>query len=168
MHTLTTNPAAIDGTIFRQLLGRFATGIVVLTVRHEGSIGGMTVNAFMSGSLDPPLIVASVGRSASLHGPLMQCSQFGMSILARDQEDISRHFARQKVLSDSPEVAFMNGVPVLSSALATFVLHAENRIPCGDHTLIIGLVTQVQLGEQEPLVYFRGGYRSLQQANVPT
>lgn len=168
LQPLITNPAAVDGPLFRQLLGRFATGVIVLTVARSGSIAGMTINAFMSGSLDPPLVVASIGRSASLHGPLMQCAHFGMSILSRDQEHISRHFARQEVLPDSPELVFTDGVPVLKAALATFVLRAETRVPCGDHTLMIGLVTRVQLGENEPLIYFRGGYRSVQQASGPT
>ena len=85
--------AAIDSRALRNACGLFATGITVVTTEVDGDVHGMTANAFMSVSLDPPLLVISVGHKARLHDLLKQTGRYAVSILRHDQEDYSSHFA---------------------------------------------------------------------------
>jgi len=80
---------AIDPTLFRRAMSSFATGITVITTEVRGEIRGMTANAFMSGSLEPPLCIVSVGKRARMHGMLIAAGNFGVSILAQGQEKLS-------------------------------------------------------------------------------
>ena len=88
---------AIDTRLFRRVMGRFATGVTVITAEAEGGVRGMTANAFMSGSLTPPLCLISVAKKARMHDALKDSGHFGVSILAQGQERISQHFAGQGV-----------------------------------------------------------------------
>src|SRR6185437_5792231 len=85
----------LDTGLFRRVMGRFATGVTVITAEAEGGVRGMTANAFMSGSLSPPLCIISVAKKAKLHGVMTAGHVFGVSMLAQGQEAISRHFAGQ-------------------------------------------------------------------------
>src|SRR5215472_42345 len=90
----TTNwRAEFDTRKFRHALGRFASGITVITVHHEGRPHGMTVNSFVSVSLDPPLILVSLDNRSFMHRVLPGIGRFGISVLAQDQEALSNHFA---------------------------------------------------------------------------
>ena len=94
----------VDLMLFRRVMGRFATGVTVITAEAEGGVRGMTANAFMSGSLSPPLCIISVARKAKLHTLLATSRTFGVSMLAQGQEAISRHFAGQG--PTEPELLF--------------------------------------------------------------
>ncbi|MCP4384248.1 MAG: flavin reductase family protein [Hyphomicrobiales bacterium] len=83
----------IDPAHFRRVMSRFATGVTVITVAADGEPQGMTANAFMSGSLDPPLGVVSVARRARMHGYLSNATRFAVNILAAEQTDLANHFA---------------------------------------------------------------------------
>jgi len=158
---LDEKPAAFDGALFRRVMGRFATGVTVITAEVEGGVRGMTANAFMSGSLAPPLCIVSVGKKARLHGTLQRIGHFGVSILAQGQEAISRHFAGQGV--DQPELLFehMHGVPVLAGVCAAIASIVEAQHDCGDHTLFIGRIVGLRDDGRPPLVYHAGKYASL-------
>ena len=95
---------ALDTGLFRRVMGRFATGVTVITAEAEGGVRGMTANAFMSGSLSPPLCIISVATKAKLHNALTAGRTFGVSMLAQGQEAISRHFAGQAPAD--PEILF--------------------------------------------------------------
>lgn len=152
-----------DDRAFRSALGRFATGVIVVTVGPRRDPRAMTANAFMSGSLDPPLIVVSVGRTARMHGKLDGARRFGVSILDRKQEPASRHFAGQAVPHFAPEFGVLAGVPVLARAAVVIAARVEHRYACGDHTLFVGEVEELTVNEGSvPLVFHNGRYRALE------
>jgi flavin reductase (DIM6/NTAB) family NADH-FMN oxidoreductase RutF len=153
-----------DERCFRRALGRFATGVVVISTGSGERLHAMTANAFMSGSLEPPLIVVSVGRRARMHERLMDTSLFGVSVLSHEQELHSRHFAGELQDSLAPRFAGVEGLPgvvLLEHAVARFAARVVDRHPCGDHTLFIGKVLVFSLDEQAPLVFFGGRYASV-------
>jgi flavin reductase (DIM6/NTAB) family NADH-FMN oxidoreductase RutF len=153
-----------DERSFRHALGRFATGVVVISSGCGESLHAMTANAFMSGSLNPPLIVVSVGARARMHERLMDDTHFGVSVLSNDQEPHSRHFAGEPQTWLVPCFAAVDGLPgvmLLESAVARFAARIVDRHPCGDHTLFIGEVLVFSLDEQAPLVFFGGRYASV-------
>lgn len=156
---------ALDPSTFRAALGRFASGITIITARDaDGRDGGMTVSAFSSLSLDPPLILVCVDRAASA-GPVFDTAEhYAVNILADDQEALSRRFA-QKDVDRFDGVGFTRsslGVPLLDGALATLECRATARHPGGDHSILIGEVIEVTLHEGHPLLYYRSGYRRLE------
>jgi flavin reductase (DIM6/NTAB) family NADH-FMN oxidoreductase RutF len=152
-----------DDRAFRSAVGRFATGVIVVTVGPRRDPRAMTANAFMSGSLEPPLIVVSVGRTARMHERLNGVRRFGVSILDREQEPASRHFAGQAIPHYSPEFGVLAGVPVLARAAVVIAVRVEHRYACGDHTLFVGKVEELAVNEGSvPLVYHNGRYRALE------
>ena len=104
---------SVDHALFRRVMGSFATGVTVITTEARGEIRGMTANAFMSGSLEPPLCVISVARRARIHPLLVEAGHFGVSILAKDQERLSTHFAGGPVADIAPEFVRAGRTPVL-------------------------------------------------------
>ena len=153
--------AAIDSRALRNACGLFATGITVVTTEVDGDVHGMTANAFMSVSLDPPLLVISVGHKARLHDLLKQTGRYAVSILRHDQEDYSSHFAGWPV--EGLEVRFerCHDYPVLPDALAYFVCKVVNAHPTGDHTLYIGQVEYLEHDAGEPVLFYSGKYRQM-------
>jgi flavin reductase (DIM6/NTAB) family NADH-FMN oxidoreductase RutF len=153
--------APLDTQLFRRVMGRFATGVTVITTEGDGAVRGMTANAFMSGSLSPMLCLISVAKKARLHDALIASGHFGVSMLAHDQEAISKHFAGQG--SADPDILFehLASVPVLARAVAAVTATIEARHECGDHTLFIGRVTGLRDDERAPLVYSGGRYATL-------
>lgn len=151
----------VDLMLFRRVMGRFATGVTVITAEAEGGVRGMTANAFMSGSLSPPLCIISVARKAKLHTLLATSRTFGVSMLAQGQEAISRHFAGQG--PTEPELLFehMAGVPVLANVCAALAAEVEARHDCGDHSLFIGRVLGLRDDDRLPLVFHGGKYATL-------
>jgi flavin reductase (DIM6/NTAB) family NADH-FMN oxidoreductase RutF len=157
-------PADFDERCFRRALGRFATGVVVISTGSGECMHAMTANAFMSGSLKPPLIVVSVGHRARMHERLMESRLFGVSVLSDEQESHSRHFAGDEQAALAPRFAEVDGLPdvvLLEHAVARFAARIVDRHPCGDHTLFVGEVLVFSLGEQAPLVFFGGRYASV-------
>ncbi len=158
------NAAQFDERDFRRALGRFATGVVVISTGRGDQLHAMTANAFMSGSLKPPLIVVSVGHRARMHERLMQSDLFGVSVLSDEQEPHSRHFAGEPQTWLAPrftEVDGLDGVVLLDRAVARFGARVVDRHPCGDHTLFVGEVLAFSLDEHAPLVFFGGRYASV-------
>jgi len=145
---------------FRMALGRFASGVTVVTVPQEGEragVRGMTASAFVSVSLTPPLVLVSIGQSARAHAPLMRAERHGVSILAEHQGALSNHFAG---FDDSvtPTFTELGGLAVVEGAVAHLVCRVVDRHEAGDHTLFIGEVEALRVSEDAPLLYFRGGY----------
>ncbi|MFN2564325.1 MAG: flavin reductase family protein [Gemmatimonadaceae bacterium] len=156
---------SIDPDTFRASLGRFASGVtVVTTCGADGRDHGMTVSAFCSASLKPPLVLACIGHEASMHGVVMQADRFGVSILAVGQEALARRFADQR--SDRFDgVGYSRGrlgVALLDEALAHLECSVVDRRDAGDHTIIVGRVEYAVCDQGRPLVYYRGGYTQLE------
>jgi flavin reductase (DIM6/NTAB) family NADH-FMN oxidoreductase RutF len=151
-------PPAVDAQLFRRTLGRFATGVCVVTVAHQEHVHGMTANAFMSVSLHPPLVLVSVSQSAQMYKLLAPDTRYGISMLSDDQEVLSRHFGGRP--TDGLEVTFMHvrGVPLLMGAIAHIVAHVVDVHQAGDHTLFIGEVEYMHVGHGSPLLFYAGSY----------
>ena len=117
MTTLAASHAAADGavteTVFRRVMASFVTGVTVITTQVRGEIRGMTANAFMSGSLEPPLCVVSVGKKARMHAFLLESGHFGVNILARGQEALIGHFAGRPVEGIDPKYEYAGDTPLV-------------------------------------------------------
>jgi flavin reductase (DIM6/NTAB) family NADH-FMN oxidoreductase RutF len=152
---------AEDRLLFRKVMGRFATGITVITTELGGKIHGMTANAFMAGSLDPPLCIVSVRCTAQMHARLLETGKFGVSFLNEQQQHLSNHFAGRQFEGLEPDFVELNGVPVLNRAVAALAAETASRADCGDHTLFIGRITRMDLGAANPLLFYGGRYAFL-------
>ena len=151
---------SFESADFRRAMGQFASGVVVVTTETEGEVHGMTANAFMSGSLEPPLVIVSVACKARLHEKINASGVFGVSILAQEQRWASNHFAGKPSPDLQPQFVALGGVHVLDGskvAIATQVCHSY---PCGDHTLFVGEVMDIRFPDEsaDPLLYHCGQY----------
>lgn len=155
----------IDPDEFRAVLGRFASGVTILTARDaEGQDHGMTVSAFCSVSLVPPLVLACIDRAADMQDVLRKASHFGISILQEGQEALSRRFA--ELPSNRFEgVGYKrgeSGVVLVEDALAHLECRKVDRHDAGDHAIYVGEVEWTDCGEGRPLLYYRGGYAQIE------
>jgi flavin reductase (DIM6/NTAB) family NADH-FMN oxidoreductase RutF len=149
---------------FRQLLGRFATGVTVVTARGPGGGPvGMTASSVASVSLEPPLLLVCVDRTHDMHAALEAGQHFVLNVLAADQEALSRRFAgdEENRFDGVGYKENRQGIPVLDGALASIECVKQTAVPGGDHTVFLGLVTGGAVTDRRPLLYYRGGYSSL-------
>jgi flavin reductase (DIM6/NTAB) family NADH-FMN oxidoreductase RutF len=150
----------------------FPTGVTVVTSGGEEKAEGMTANAVISVSLDPLLFLVSVHKDARLNPRIREEGSFAVSILADDQEGLSRLFASPERSSGLPAVRSlgggygMTGAPLAAGALAAIECELEDVFPGGDHDLFLGRVVAVLMGDTRkgPLVYHEGGYPTLKPA----
>ena len=151
---------------FRETLGRFTSGVTVVTVAHGGERRGMTANAFVSVSLTPPLILVSVDHKATMHDRLLEIDRFGVNVLSSQQQGLSTHFAGQHS-AGKPDAGLIvpwmdhEGLPLIGGAVAQLVCSKVEAHTAGDHTLFIGQVEYSRYTDDDPLVYFRGAYHEL-------
>lgn len=155
----------IDPDTFRAILGRFATGVTVVTTRDaDGRDHGMTVSAFASVSLTPPLVLACIAQTAEMHPAILEARHFGVSILAASQEALSRRFSDP--LPDRFDgIGYRrtdSGVILLDDALAQLECAVTARHAAGDHTVVVGQVETGAVRHASPLLYYRGGYAQLE------
>lgn len=155
----------IDSDLFRAVLGRFASGITVITTCDAGGTPhGMTVSAFSSLSLDPPLILVCVANEATMAPVLASTDTFAVNVLSAGQEAISRRFAG-KVDDRFAGVGYHDGElgdPVLEDVLAWMQCRVVARHPAGDHVIVVGQVEHASAADGKPLLYYRGGYATLE------
>lgn len=150
-----------DPATFRDAVGRFATGVTVITTRHDGTVHGMTANGFMSVSLEPLLVLVSIARSARMHDLLAAGSGYGVSVLGHDQKDLSVHFAGRPKQGFEIPFHFVAGVPLLAGALVEIATRTVGRHEAGDHTLFVGEVVHLQARDGQPLIFHSGTYTKL-------
>jgi flavin reductase (DIM6/NTAB) family NADH-FMN oxidoreductase RutF len=153
-----TKTRSIDTAHFRRVMGRFATGVTVITAEAKGEIRGMTANAFVSGSLEPPLCVVSVAKRTRMHAILLEAGRFGVNILAAGQEALAGHFAGKPDAALRDPFVLVDGVPVLAEASAHILAESEAAHDCGDHTLFVGLIQTMTADDRPPLLYHAGRY----------
>ncbi|MBG93067.1 MAG: flavin reductase [Chloroflexi bacterium] len=157
---------SVDSRSFRDTMGIFATGVTVVTLESE-ELYGMTANAFSSLSLDPPLILICVAKTASMHTALAGTSSFAVNILGENQEDISTLFAKhgrmEEPLSGTPYHTGVLGTPILDGCIAFAECKIRDQFPGGDHTIIVGEVVDFASNnsDDDPLLFFKGKYRKL-------
>jgi len=150
---------------FRSVMSSFATGVCILgATRADGAAIGMTVNAFASVSLNPPLVLVCLGVEAPRSQAIIDVGHFAISFLAEDQVHLSNHFARpsEGVAPDGSWTLGNNGAPLIKDASATIECDLDTTHPSGDHLIVIGRVTSLSsASNRQPLLYFRGGYRQI-------
>ena len=154
----------MDDLLFRQAMGKFATGVTVLTTKLNGEAHGMTANAFMSVSLTPKLVVISIGHKARFLEKLNESGVFAVNILSANQEHYSKIFAGQ--MEGKVEFATLADLPVLEGALAQVACKIVSKHVEGDHTLFIGEVLDLNVVDGEPLIFYSGKYRRLAEIGV--
>jgi flavin reductase (DIM6/NTAB) family NADH-FMN oxidoreductase RutF len=152
----------MDEFRFRDLCGRFATGVTIVTAFDaEDRPAGMTVNSFASVSLHPPLVSIAVDRAASAHAAIVRADRWTVNVLASHQEALSRRFAALDT-ERFDGVGWRRGPDrelLLDGVLAHLVCTRHDAIEAGDHTVVFGLVTGGSAAEHgRPLLYYRGGY----------
>ena len=155
----------IDKDLFRAVLGRFASGITVITTRDAGGVPhGMSVSAFSSLSLDPPLVLACIASNATMMPVLEATDAFGVNILRDGQEAISRRFAGP-VDDRFGGIGYTEGrlgAPILDEVLTWLQCRIVARHPAGDHVILVGHVEDAGVHDGRPLLYYRGGYATLE------
>ena len=153
----------ITAADFRRALGQFATGVaVVTTLDAEGRPLGLTVNAFSSVSLDPPLVLVCIDNRSETHGGFEAAQVFGVSVLAEGQQDWSQRFAfgdREKF--QAPLLTGETGVPLVPGALAHIECRVISKLPGGDHTIYLGEAIRLDVSPGRPLLYHASAYRRL-------
>jgi flavin reductase (DIM6/NTAB) family NADH-FMN oxidoreductase RutF len=149
----------------RRTLGMFATGVTVITTLRGEQVHGMTANAFMSVSLEPPLVLISVDRRTKMCGLLHEGSHYGVSVLCETQATLSDRFAGRPC-DDCPAPRFdlVRETPLVEGALAHFVARVERSYWGGDHSLFLGRVEYARQGPGAPLLFHGGRYERLGQA----
>ena len=149
----------------RRTLGMFATGVTVVTTLEREQVHGLTVNAFMSVSLDPPLVLVSIERRTKLCGLLTEGRTYGVSVLRESQSGLSEHFAH-RATEGIPEPRFdlIQDAPLVEGALAHFVAKVTRCYWGGDHSLFLGHVVYARYGEGTPLLFHGGRYERIGQA----
>lgn len=150
---------------FRAALGRFSSGVTVITVETAaGEVHGMTASSFCSVSLRPPLVLVCIDHLAETYLHVRERGRFGVSILRDDQEALSEFFADPERNPDAArrlDIRYdrmRSGTPVVSGTLASLDCSVVQAHAAGDHTIFVAEVSEVSVSEGAPLVYFRGRY----------
>lgn len=153
----------VSAADFKRALGQFASGVTVVTTHDGPRPLGLTVSAFCSVSLDPPLVLVSIDRRAEALAGLRASGVFGVSVLAEDQEDVSRRFARpgRAKFEDLATEQGRLGVALVPGALAQLECRVAAAHEAGDHVLFVGRVERLVARPGRPLVYHAGAYRRL-------
>jgi len=154
--------ATLDSRTFRRVMGRFSTGVAVVTFLRDGKPAGITVNSFLSVSTDPPLVLVSLRKESSVihHLDIGDC--YGVSFLTEEQVDIGLHFSGKPV--ENPDLAFdeRNGVPLIRGSLAQVIGRVVDVHAAGDHFLYIAGVEHLWQGpESKPLIFYSGRYKQI-------
>jgi flavin reductase (DIM6/NTAB) family NADH-FMN oxidoreductase RutF len=154
----------LDARDFRSALGCFATGVcLVTTLAPDGRRVGLTANSFSSVSLDPPMVLWSLARTASSAPVFRDTEYFAINILADGDAELASHFAKSgedKFAKHAQRfLAGLAGVPLLQGAAASFECHSRHRYYGGDHIIVIGMVERYAYdASRAPLVFQRGRY----------
>jgi flavin reductase (DIM6/NTAB) family NADH-FMN oxidoreductase RutF len=153
----------VDDAQFKLAMSHFASGVTVVTTELDGKPYGMTVAAFSSLSLNPPLVLVCIEKSVKTHDAIVQARKFGISILEQGQADLSNRFASR--IEDKFAGVDVHrgelGVPLVAGAVTDIECRLVNQLPGGDHSIFVGEVVDIRIGEGAPLVYFRSGYREI-------
>ena len=161
MHSISFEHEVVDQRHLRHALGRFATGVTVITTRTpDGKLEGLTANSFSAVSLDPPLVLWSLRANAPSLPSFIDAGYFAISVLAVDQTELSRHFATpaEDKFGTVAHGTGLGGCPVLHGALASFECSTEHTVIGGDHIIFIGRVHRATYRDGEPLIFSAGRY----------
>ena len=155
---------SIDPRAFRQTVGRFVTGVTVVSLESEGEVRAMTANSFTSLSLDPPLVLFCLGKDTKAGQHIRKVSGFAVSILSHEQQDLSSYFAGTWRGDDPPPFTFTvwEGGPRLEGCIAALGCRISAIHEGGDHWIVVGeVVATYRVEEGLPLVFFGGRYMTI-------
>jgi flavin reductase (DIM6/NTAB) family NADH-FMN oxidoreductase RutF len=168
---VTTDPGgSIDSGEFRTALGRFASGITIMSTLQDGVAHAMTANAFTSVSLDPPLVLVCVDKGVRMHDAVLDCGYWAVSVLADGHRDIAERFAKsgRDLYSQFDGIGTRpgpkTGCPLIEEALSWLECRTWATYEGGDHTIVVGEVLSLGTGQPvDPaaLIYYAGHYRAL-------
>lgn len=168
MQTAALDARVIDSKLFRDVMGHFATGVTVVSYLGDGEARGITANAFMSVSLDPPLAMISVRKTGRFVSAVQQGDRFGVSFLLESQQALSAHFGGRPVVNLESPFDFHDGIPLIRDSLAQMILRTVDIYEAGDHRLYIGRLEYLALGrERKPLVFYSGAYKQVDMKPAP-
>lgn len=160
--------ADFDGRRLRDTVGRFATGVTIITARNAaGQDVGLTANSFTSVSLEPPLLLFCLADTAQSHDAFDVGSHFAVNVLSSAQQDLSNRFARSgdDKFAGLTTDRWDGGVAILPGCLANLECAVHQRVEAGDHVIVIGRVLRLSSadddGSEAPLLFYRGGYAQL-------
>ena len=154
----------VTSDLFRRAWSNFATGVTVITTRDAEKLHGMTANGVTSVSLEPPLALVVIAHERNTHPLVMKTGRFGISVLSSDQQDVARYYtqpAEERSVSDAPKTQVLGNALVIADALSGMDCRVVDSFEAGDHTIFVGEVEQITLGEGEPLLYYRSGFGEL-------
>lgn len=152
----------IDPQLFRRVMGLFATGVTVVSFLCDGRPAGMTVNAFLSVSLEPPLVLISVRKASRFVTHVRIGDRCGINILSEQQRHLGPHFANHPEQEVDARFSDHAGTPLLGGSLAQIVTRVVDIHPAGDHLLFIAEIEYLAHGpEAQPLIFFSGRYKQI-------
>jgi len=154
----------VEAAEFKQAMSRFASGVTIVTTADGSERYGLTVSAFCSLSLEPPLVLVCIDDRVKSREPIEKIGHFGVSILRADQDAISNRFA-SRVEDKFEGVGTVDGSlgdPLIDGALARLECRLVDALPGGDHTIFVGEVIEARVEDGDPLVYSQGAYRRIQ------
>jgi flavin reductase len=161
---------SIDSVEFRTALGRFASGITIMSTSQDGVAHAMTANAFTSVSLDPPLVLVCVDHGVRMHDAVLDCGFWAVSVLSERHRELADRFAKsgRDLYGQFDGVATQSGpktgCPVIEGALSWLECRTWATYPGGDHTIVVGEVLSLGAGPPDDpaaLIYYGGQYRAL-------
>ena len=155
---------AITNDEFKASLGRFASGVTVVTTKDShGHLHGLTVSAFCSVSMSPPLILVCILKVTGSHHAFEQSKMFAVNILDESQQQISNHFASHldDKFSGQNYQLNENGLPILDNCLVNLECSLKNSYDGGDHTIFVGEIEKAKVADGKPLLYWSGKYREI-------
>ncbi len=153
-----------DPVLYRRTCGRFGTGVTIVTTRVGDRVHGMTANAFMSVSLEPPLVLVSIAGRARIRRLVETAGRYAVSILEESQRRLALHFGGRP--EKDLEIPFGErcGMPVIENGLGHVVARVVQTVEAGDHVLFIGRVEHMEYREGPPLLFYGGRFESLAEA----
>ena len=158
---LARNSSVIDPRDFRNALGTYATGVTIITaVAVDGKPYGLTCNSFASVSLNPPLVLWSLGMFSQGLTIFQNASHFTVNVLGVSQQELAMQFAKSsgEKFNGVEWTPGLGNAPILAGSVATFQCRAANRYYGGDHVIFLGAVEAYAYNKQEPLLFAHGGF----------
>lgn len=155
---------AITEDEFKEALSLFPSGVTVVTTKDaDGELHGLTVSAFSSLSLNPPLILICIDKKTGSHHAFEECGSFIVNVLKDDQANLSAHFA-SPIEDKFAGIEFTNNkddLPLLNDVLVTLECSLRNSVDGGDHSIFVGQIEKSRVSKGNPLIYCEGNYRTL-------
>jgi 3-hydroxy-9,10-secoandrosta-1,3,5(10)-triene-9,17-dione monooxygenase reductase component len=165
--TTPADAAGIGSGAFRRAMGQLPTGVTVVTANGREGPSGLTANAVLSLSLDPPLMLACLDRGSRTLRAVQQAGRFGVNVLAADQAEVARSFATKVEMHEKWEgIAWSerHEIPALDGIVLWVACELRDVLAGGDHVIVTGAALDVAAGDRDPLVFYRGSYMGLGEA----